>query len=80
MKESSIERHLYRVKIDGSGMQRLSTTAGTHRITFSPDNRYYLDHFSDIRTLPALNLHTSDGKLKHTLAAPRPALLAATSA
>ena len=32
---------------------------GTHRIKMSPDTRYYFDNFSDIKTLPALSLHTS---------------------
>ena len=77
LERSSIERHLYRVHADGSGFMRLSNEPGTHRITMSPDARYFLDTYSDIRTLPALRLHASDGSVLQTLAAPRPDLLAA---
>lgn len=41
----------------------------------SSDARYYLDRYSDIRTLPALRLHAADGANPRTLAAPRPELL-----
>jgi dipeptidyl-peptidase 4 len=77
LKDSSIERNLYRVKADGSGLERLTTEAGTHRISMSPNTRYYFDQYSNIRMLPALGLYASDGKLKETLAAPRPGLLPA---
>jgi len=43
----------------------------------SPDTRFYFDTFSDIRTLPSLSLHASDGKRLSVLAAPRPELLPA---
>jgi dipeptidyl-peptidase-4 len=76
LERSSIERHLYRVHADGSGMMRISNEPGTHRISMSPDARYFLDRFSDIRTLPVLRLHKNDGAVAQTLAAPRPQLLA----
>ena len=77
MKESSIERHLYRIHSDGSGLTKLSEGAGHHSIAMSLDTRYYFDTYSNIRTMPALELHASDGKLVSTLAAPRPELLPA---
>jgi dipeptidyl-peptidase 4 len=43
----------------------------------SPDPRYYFDTLSDIRTLPSLSLHTSDGKPVRVLAKPRPEVLPA---
>ena len=75
LEQSSVERHLYRVHPDGSGFTRLSKEKGTHRISMSPDAKYFLDRYSDIRTLPALRLHASDGAVLQTLAAPRPQLL-----
>ncbi len=77
LKESSIERQLYRIKSDGSGLTKLTTEAGTHRITMSPDARYYFDVYSNIRQLPALRLCGADGKTRQTLAPPRPELLPA---
>jgi dipeptidyl-peptidase-4 len=75
LKDSSLERNLYRVKSDGSALTRLSPESGTHAISMSPNARFYLDDFSNENTLPSLTLHSADGKLLQTLAAPRPELL-----
>ncbi|HSM85787.1 MAG TPA: S9 family peptidase [Candidatus Limnocylindrales bacterium] len=77
LKDSSIDRNLYRIKMDGSHLTRLSSEHGTHRIAMSPDTRFYFDTYSNIKTLPSLRLHTADGREKQTLAAPRPELLPA---
>ncbi|HKS30554.1 MAG TPA: S9 family peptidase [Pyrinomonadaceae bacterium] len=75
LERSSVERHLYRVRLDGSGMTRLSSETGVHRISMPADARFYLDNFSDIRTLPSLTLRRPDGARQMVLAAPRPELL-----
>lgn len=77
LKDSSIRRNLYRIKFDGSGLTRLSSESGTHGISMSPNAKFYFDNVSNARTLPALRLHSADGKLLQTLAAPRPELLPA---
>lgn len=77
LKDSSIERHLYRTRSDGSGLRRVDAEPGTHGISMSPDARFYFDTCSSIRTLPALRLHAADGQLRSVLAPPRPELLAA---
>jgi dipeptidyl-peptidase-4 len=76
LEKSSIEKHLYRIKFDGTGMERLTKEDGTHSISFSPDARYYFDTYSNIKTLPSLTLRTATGELKQTLAGPRPEMLA----
>ena len=77
LEQSSIERHLYRIRPDGSGFTRISKEPGTHRISMSPDARYFLDRYSDVRTLPSLRLHASDGgAVVQPIAAARPQLLA----
>jgi dipeptidyl-peptidase-4 len=76
LEKSSLERHLYRVRLDGSGMERLSREDGTHRIAFSPDGRYYFDSYSSTSTLPSLTLHRSDGSVAKIIAPPRNELLA----
>ena len=76
LERSSVERHLYRIRLDGTGMTRLSAEPGTHRISMPADARLYLDNFSDIRTLPSLTLHRPDGARQSVLAAPRPELIA----
>ncbi len=77
LEQSSIERHLYRAHADGSGFTHISKEPGTHRISMSPDARYFLDRYSDVRSLPTLRLHASDGgAVLQTVAAGRPQLLA----
>jgi dipeptidyl-peptidase-4 len=76
LKESSIERHLYRVHLDGSGLQKITKEAGYHGITASPDGSYYFDTYSNINTMPSLSLYNKEGELKQILAKPRPELLA----
>lgn len=73
---SSVERQLYRVRSDGTGMTRISREPGTHRVSMSLDARFYVDTFSDIHTMPTMSLHTSDGTLRQTLAPARMELLA----
>jgi dipeptidyl-peptidase-4 len=67
LKESSLERHLYRVRLDGTGLERLSNQAGTHGISFSRDAKFYMDRYSNISTPPALTLHKNDGTLVSTI-------------
>ena len=50
------ERHLYSVKLDGSGFHRLSREPGTHSANFSPDARHYADNFSALMTPPQVSL------------------------
>jgi dipeptidyl-peptidase-4 len=76
LEKSSIEKHLYRIKLDGTNMERLTKEDGTHFISFSPDARYYVDRYSNTNTLPSLTLRASSGEMKMTLAAPRPEMLA----
>ena len=76
MERSPVERHLYRIRFDGSGMTRLSAEPGVHRVSMPADARFYLDHFSDIRTLPSLTLRRPDGARQLALAGPRPELIA----
>jgi dipeptidyl-peptidase 4 len=76
LEKSPVERHLYRVRLDGSGMERLSREDGVHRPTFSPDSRFYLDAHSAHATLPSLSLRDADGGMMAELAPQRTDLLA----
>ncbi len=76
LERSSVERHLYRIKLDGTSMTRLSAEPGMHRISMPADAHFYLDNFSDIRTLPSLTLRRPDGARVSVLAPPRPELIA----
>lgn len=71
-KESALEKQFYRIKLDGSGMERLSRGHGTHAITMSPDARYYFDVYSNIARPRSLTLYQADGREKLVLAEPDP--------
>ena len=71
LEKSPIERHLYRIRLDGTGMERLTKDDGTHRIVMSPDRRAFVDDFSSHDTLPSLSLHDAGGATRSTLAAAR---------
>jgi dipeptidyl-peptidase-4 len=58
---SHIGVDVYRAKIDGSGLTRLTERAGTHRAAFSPGMAWFLDTWSDIYTPPHVRLHKADG-------------------
>ncbi len=76
MEKSPIERHLYRVRLDGTGMKRLTQEPGGHRVTLSPSRRWYLDVFSSHAIPPSLSLHAADGSLRAVVSPSRTDLLA----
>ena len=68
------ERHLYSVKLDGSGFRRVSQEPGTHSANFSPDARHYVDGYSALMTPPQVSLCATGGACRkfweaHSLAA-----------
>jgi dipeptidyl-peptidase-4 len=58
---SPIGSDVYRVRLDGSGLQRLSAAPGTHAATFNPSFTYYVDTWSDAATPTQVRLHRRDG-------------------
>lgn len=64
---SYIGGDIYRIRLDGTGLTRLSQPAGTHTATFSPGLVHYLDTWSDLRTPPQVRVHTSDGTAVRTV-------------
>jgi dipeptidyl-peptidase-4 len=65
--KSPLERHLYRVGLDGSGFTRITTEEGTHRVNFAPDAAIYVDTYSNASTPPRQDLYRADGKKLATL-------------
>ena len=60
---SNIAPQAYRIKLDGSGLTRLSNTEGSHRIDFSPTFAHFVDVWSDVNTPSQERLYDSEGKL-----------------
>jgi dipeptidyl-peptidase-4 len=68
--DNPTERSLYAIGLDGSGKQKLSKTAGTHTISFSPNGAYYIDDFSNLTTAPSRTLFRTDSAEAKVLHAP----------
>src|SRR5262249_1540139 len=65
-----LERQLYSVRLDGGDKRRITSAAGTHRISMAPGGAYFLDTFSSLTAPPEATLRASDGS---ALAVYRPA-------
>jgi dipeptidyl-peptidase-4 len=58
---SPLERHVYRINLQGNNKQQLSEEKGTHDFTFDPTFSYFLHEFSNVHTPPRITLHHSNG-------------------
>jgi dipeptidyl-peptidase-4 len=76
LEKASVERHLYRARLDGSGFERITREDGSHRVTLSPDRRRFLDVHSSHRALPSLTLRAAAGTAETVISPPRTELLA----
>ncbi|HYI13467.1 MAG TPA: S9 family peptidase [Thermoanaerobaculia bacterium] len=53
---------VYRIRLDGTKLERLSSQAGVHNATFSPSLKHYVDKWSEILTPDQIRVHSVDGK------------------
>jgi len=60
---SPIAAQGYSIKLDGTGLTRLTSTEGSHRVDVSPANNYFLDYWSDVNTPQQIRLFDASGKL-----------------
>lgn len=58
---SAVSVHTYRVRLDGSGFERLTTAEGTHLSVFSPGLGHFIDTWSSVNSPAEVRLHTADG-------------------
>ncbi len=72
---SPIANQVYRVRTDGSGLERLSSREGDHRASFNPALTHYLDTWSDATTPSQVRLHAADGSMVRTITENRVAAL-----
>ncbi len=60
--------HLYRVRLDGSGLTLLTPEPLNHEVTLSPSGTYFVDRASDFTTPPVTTLRrTRDGSVVRVL-------------
>jgi len=66
-RDSPIANNLYRVHLDGSNIQRLTKSPGSHSVSVSPKGNYYIDTWSSHTTPTRVALFKSDGSPVRTL-------------
>jgi dipeptidyl-peptidase-4 len=64
---SHIANNAYRIKLDGTGLTRLTQTEGGHSANFNPTFTLFIDSWSDINTPPQVRLLKSDGSLARVI-------------
>ena len=77
IEHSPIAEDAYRIRLDGTGLERLTRAEGTHSAVFSPRFAYYIDSWSDAATPPEVRLHRRDGSQLRVVEAGHGAALAA---
>ena len=61
--KSPLERHLYRVSLDGSAVSRITIHNGTHGVSMAPDASAFVDTYSDAMTPPRQDVARGDCSL-----------------
>lgn len=64
---SNIAPQVYRIKLDGTGLTRLTDMEGSHRASFSPNFGYFVDVTSDVNTPSQEYLLDANGKPVRTI-------------
>ena len=60
-RDSHIAPQVYRIKLDGTGLTRLTQTEGSHTANFNASFTHFIDSWSDLTTPTQLRLLKADG-------------------
>jgi dipeptidyl-peptidase-4 len=60
---SYIANHEYSIKLDGSGLNRITMTEGSHRASFNSKASHFVDFWNDVNTPQQVRVYDSTGKL-----------------
>jgi dipeptidyl-peptidase-4 len=66
-KDSTIAPQVYRIKLDGTGLQRISTGEGAHFASFNPSFTHFIDTYSDVSTPAQTRIYRADGTLERVV-------------
>jgi dipeptidyl aminopeptidase/acylaminoacyl peptidase len=61
-KEDPYYMHLYKINLDGSGLQLLNAGNFDHSFSMNDNNTYFVNNSSRVNTTPVSSLHSFDGK------------------
>ncbi len=62
-KDTPLEQHIYRVKLNGENLQKISDLPGWHTAVFSPGCKYFINEFSSVRHPSKTYLRNAEGTL-----------------
>ncbi len=62
-KDTPLEQHIYRAKLTGGNVERISQQAGWHTANFSPGLKYFINEFSSVNHPSKTLLKKTDGTL-----------------
>lgn len=65
--DSHIAENLYRVRFDGTGMERLTREPGHHSVSVAPKGEYFIDTWSTHATTARVALRGMDGEIVRML-------------
>ena len=66
-KDPRADAHLYRVRLDGTELTRLTEGEGYHNVELSPSKRFFIDHHNSTARPPSAELRSVEGVLLQTL-------------
>jgi dipeptidyl aminopeptidase/acylaminoacyl peptidase len=61
-KEDPYYMHLYKINLDGSGLQLLNSGNFDHSFSVNDNNTYFVNNASRVNTTPVSTLHSADGR------------------
>ncbi len=64
------ERHVYRARLDGTGLTRVTKEEGTHGLILAPDGRHFVSAFSSVTAPPRTTLRKANGSVAAVLDEP----------
>jgi len=60
---SYIANHVYAIRIEGTGLSRITMTEGNHRASFNRNATYFIDSWNDVNTPTQVRLYEAAGKM-----------------
>ncbi|HBB96142.1 MAG TPA: hypothetical protein DC054_12200 [Blastocatellia bacterium] len=60
---SAIANHEYAIKMDGTGLNRITMSEGNHRASFNSRASHFIDSWNDVNTPAQVRLYDTSGKL-----------------
>jgi dipeptidyl-peptidase-4 len=66
-RDSHIAPQVYRIKLDGTGLTRLTQTEGSHTANFNASFTHFIDSWSDLTTPTQVRLLKADGTLARVI-------------